>query len=198
LDKRQKFVDDVRLVWKFYIPAVASSAATIACIIGANTVSTRRNAALISAYSLTETAFREYKDKVVETIGEKKSQKIHDEIAKDHIVNTPLSTQAVIVTGDGEVLCFETLTGRYFKSSMETLRKAQNDINSKIINGGYATQNDFCILIGLPSLQYGDEVGWNTSNLLELEFSSHLAEGSRPCLAVGYSAIPVRDYYSFH
>ena len=33
--------------WKFYIPAASIGAATISCIIGANSISTRRNAALI-------------------------------------------------------------------------------------------------------------------------------------------------------
>lgn len=196
--EEQSFQDRVRLVWKLYIPAAVTGGATIVCVIGANTVSSRRNAALISAYSLAETAFKEYKTKVVETIGVNKEQKIRDEVARERVEQDPVSTREVYITGNGDVLCYETMTGRYFQSSMETLRKAQNDINAQIINSMYASQNDFCRLIGLPSTGYGEEVGWNTSNMLDLQFSTVLSDTGKPCLAIGYSVTPVRDYYKFN
>lgn len=65
-------VDTVKVAWKPYIPAAISFVATTACFIGANSVHVKRNAALAAAYKLSETALLEYKDQVVETIGEKK------------------------------------------------------------------------------------------------------------------------------
>ena len=41
-------MEKVKLTWKCYIPAVVMGATTIGCIIGANTVNMRRNAALAS------------------------------------------------------------------------------------------------------------------------------------------------------
>ena len=54
--------------WRCYIPAGAVGIATIACIVGANAIGMRRNAALLAAYTLVDTSFREYKGKVVEHI----------------------------------------------------------------------------------------------------------------------------------
>lgn len=195
--RKDLYLEILKDTWKFYIPAAAVGAATIACVIGANSINTRRNAALIGVYSLTEAAFKEYKAKVVETIGEKKEQKVRDEVAKEHMLNTPMVNSEVFITGIGEQLCYDSYTGRYFKSDIETLRRAQNDINARIINDMYASHNDFYRLINLPATKYGDEVGWNSDNLMDMEYSSHLAEDGRPCLCIEYHATPVRDYYKF-
>src|SRR5690606_1760427 len=48
------FQGKVKTTWKFYIPAGLMTGATVACVIGAHSVNTRRNAAIMSAYSLTD------------------------------------------------------------------------------------------------------------------------------------------------
>lgn len=186
------------LVWKLYIPAVATGVSTIACVVGANTISTRRNAALVSVYSLTETAFKEYRAKVAETIGDTKAQKIRDEVAKDRIDKNPVSNSEVIITGGGEQLCYESMSGRYFKSDMETIRRAMNDINARVINDMSASQNEFNDLIGLASTTYGEEVGWNLDHMLDIIFTAHLADDGRPCISLDYSVQPVRGFYKIN
>lgn len=188
----------VKRFWTLYVPAVATCGVTIACIIGVNTVHTRRSAALMSAYSLTENAFKEYKEKVVETIGTSKEQKVRDEVAKDRILNDPVSDNVIYMTGTGSVLCYETITGRYFEGDMETLRKAQNDINAQILNDMYASQNDFFREINLPPTGFGETMGWNTDKRLDLQFSSILTEDGKPCLSVGYGHLPFPQYDDIH
>jgi hypothetical protein len=77
--------DKVDLVWKQYVPAAGIAAMTIAAIISANHISTRRVAAFASAYSFAEKGFAQYKDKVLEKVGEKKEQDIRDEVAKQRL-----------------------------------------------------------------------------------------------------------------
>lgn len=194
MDKR----DIVRRYWVSYVPAVATCGVTIACIVGANTVHTRRSAALMSAYSLTETAFKEYQEKVVETVGVAKEQKVRDSVAQDRVANNPIGQNEVFVTGTGEVHCYESITGRYFKSNMESLRKAMNDVNAQIMNEMYASQNDFFRAIGLAVTGTGETVGWNTDKRLDLQFSSVLDEKGEPCLAVGYANLPFPQYDDLH
>ena len=67
-------VEVVKSCWKYYIPAAATGIASVTCLIGANRVSVRRTAALAAAYQISETALTEYRDKVIETIGEKKEK----------------------------------------------------------------------------------------------------------------------------
>lgn len=191
LDWREK----VERTWTFYIPALGSGIFTVACIIGANRIGTRRAAALAAAYSLSEKAFLDYKDKVIETIGDKKEEKVRASIAQDYVDANPVSSREVIITGSGDSLCYDTITGRYFQSSVETLRKIQNDINQQILSSMYATLHEFYQKVGLPSTLYSSEVGWNLENMLELDFSATLSEGGQPCIAVGYKTYPIRGYY---
>lgn len=52
----------IAVAWKCYIPAVAIGASTIACIMGANALNRRQQAALTSAYALVQSSYKEYKD----------------------------------------------------------------------------------------------------------------------------------------
>lgn len=186
--------DRVELTWKFYVPAAAVGTATVVCIVGANRAGARQAAAMATAYSVTERAFTEYKEKVVEQIGIKKEGEVRDAVAQSRVEKQPPVTSEIIITGAGEVLCYETISGRYFKSDMETIRKAQNDINQQIIHEMSASLNDFWFMIGLPQTSYGNTVGWNIDEQLDLHFSSVLEEG-KPCLAVGYKTLPVTEFH---
>ena len=113
--ERLKPIELVRTTWICYIPAAMTGTLSIACLIGASSVNIRRNAALAAAYSLSESALKEYQEKVIETIGEKKEQEIRDAIAKDKLQRDPIANKEVIITGRGETLCYDTITSRYFK-----------------------------------------------------------------------------------
>ena len=193
-DPREKISE----CWKFYIPPVLAGSATVACIIGAHQIGLRRNAALLGAYTLADTAFREYKEEVLEQLGRTKEQKVTDEIARKKIEGNPVSDAQVIITGGGDQLCYDMLTGRYFKSDIETIRKAANDINREIVSGNmYASLNEFWALLGLGSTVVGEELGFNLENFIDLVFSSHLADDGRPCLAVGFTQLPNKEYTNF-
>ncbi len=56
-------IEKIKVAWKPYVPAFITGTASIACLIGANSVNARRNAALATAYQLSATALSEYKEK---------------------------------------------------------------------------------------------------------------------------------------
>ncbi len=188
-DKELDKKETVRLVWKHYIPAGISGAVTIGCIIGATGSANRRTAAAASAYTVTERAFSEYREKVVEQLGDNKEQKLRDELAQSHVSDNPPKNSEILVTGNGSVLCCELYTKRYFESDMETLRRAQNDINAKILQELYVPLSDFYYLVGLPTTTNASEIGWNSDKLMELEFSTVLTEDGRPCLSFEYNYV---------
>jgi hypothetical protein len=190
-DLRDKF----ELTWRLYVPAVGVGASTAVCIVGAHRIGSRRAAAVAAAYTISEKAFTEYKEKVIEKFGEKQEREARDELQQERVDRDPVSGRAVIVTNDGDVLCYEHFAGRYFESSMEALKKAQNDTNYQIINHNYASLTDFYGRLGLPHTGVSDEVGWNSNDLLELEFSTTLSEDSRPCIAIDYNVAPFRNYH---
>ena len=187
--------EKVALVWTLYIPAASTCTTTVVAMITANQIGTRRTAAMAAAYSLTEKAFGEYREKVVEKIGERKEGAVRDELAQDRVTANPVSSTQVIMTNSGDVLCFDQHSGRYFQSDMETLKKAVNDLNYKMLNESYASLNDFYDKIGLPILPTGEDLGWNTDNKFDLSFSSVMSEDQRPCIAIDFMYGPFLNYY---
>jgi hypothetical protein len=189
--------EKVKLVWKEYIPPACIGILTIASIIGANRVGNRRAAALAVAYSVTERAFDEYKDKIVEKFGKGKEQAARDEIAQDRITKS-YDSREVLITGNGDYLCYEMHTGRYFQSTMETLLRAENTVNRQIIGDGSASLTDFYFEVGLPPTKYSDEIGWNLDHMVKLSFSATLTPENKPCMAIDFVATPIRHYYKNH
>lgn len=191
-------LDTVKLCWKCYIPAVISGVTSAACIIGASSVNAKRNAALATAYKLSEAALVEYKDKVVETIGEKKEQVIREQIDKDKVENNPVNKTEIIMTGKGNTLFFDSISKRYFKSDIEKIRRAENTLNKEMLHDmfGYVSLNDLYDEIGLERLSIGDELGWNVNKLIELDFTTQLTPDNEPCIVLTYSVEPKYNYTS--
>ena len=187
--------EKVKVAWKPYIPTAISGSMSIACVVGANSVNAKRNAALTAAYTLSETALKEYKSKVIETIGEKKEKVIKDKVAKDKVDKNPVSKTEVIVTEKGNTLCYDAISGRYFKSDIETIKKAANELNRRMISEMYISLNEFFGEIGLKETKLGDELGWNLDDgLIELDFSSQIADDGTPCIVVDYLIAPRYDF----
>lgn len=184
----------IKEYWPEFVPAIGTGVLSVACIIGANKIGSRRAAAVAAAYSLSEKAFSEYKEKVVEKIGEKKQQVVYDEIAQKSIDANPI-TKEIVITDNGDVMCYDTITGRYFLSSVETVRKAENEINKQILDDGSASLSEFYDKIGLDATAFSEEVGWNYDNMLAVKFSSVLSNNQKPCVAIHYNMSPVRNYY---
>lgn len=186
----------VKLTYKHYIPAAASGVVTIAAIVGVNSISSGRNKALLAAYGLSDAAFREYRDKVVEHIGANKEQKVMDEVNQDY-VDREMPNKQVIIASGGDVMFLDKMSGRVFESDVETVRRAENDVNYMIINDMYASLNDFYYKLGLPPNKMGDEFGWTVERPLELEsFTAAVFEG-KPVLVIDYRTQPNRGYHKF-
>lgn len=188
-------IDAVKVAWKPYIPAVVTGVFSTACLIGANSVNARRNAALATAYKLSETAFSDYKAKVIETIGEKKEQAVRDHVAKEQVEKNPVSKSEVIITEKGNTLCYDAISGRYFKSDIDKIKKAENKLNHQLLTSDYISLNEFYNELGLDNTRIGDELGWNIVNgMIDIQFSSQIAEDGTPCIVIDYSVAPNRNF----
>lgn len=177
--------ENVARVWKLYIPAGISGATTIVCIIGLRRVDGAKLAAAQAALGVSQRAYESYRAQVVEELGSKRDQLFKAKAAEQEVNK---STQGLIVAGEGSVLCYEEFTGRIFESDMQSLNRAINEINARILKHDYATLDDFYDLIGLENTMVSGQAGWGSPHLLELEFSSILHKG-RPCLAFAYNYV---------
>lgn len=182
-----------------YIPSILVGGVSIACLIGASSVNARRNAALAAAYTLSEATLKEYQEKVIETIGEKKEQSVRDAIAKDRIDKNPVSNNEVIITPVGNTLCYDAISGRYFTSDIEKLKRIENEFNRRLLSEMYLGLNEMYYELGLRCTQQGNELGWNIDDgLIEFQYSAQLADDGRPCLVVSYRVGPRYGYGDLH
>lgn len=196
-------IDTVKTTWKCYVPAVITGVASVACLIGSNSVNSRRNAALATAYKLSESAFSDYRNSVVETIGEKKEKTVRDKVSEKQVKENPVNKTEVIVTGRGQTLFFDPLSHRYFYSDMEKIKRAENRLNKDIICDPFesgVTVNDFYAEIGIPGTATGDSLGWKRANyLIDIYPSAQMAEEGtehegQPCIVLNHYNPPKYDF----
>ena len=188
-------VETVKVTWKLYLPSVLTGVASISCIIGATTISSKRNAALATAYSLSEKALIRYKDKVIETIGEKKEKEIKDKIAQDEVDKRPVSKSPVIITSKGNTLCMDYISGRYFRSDLDVIRKVINELNREMTYHNYVSLDELYDRIGLDPIKNSGRLGWNLADgLIELDISTCLSEDDEPCIVIDYNHAPKYEF----
>ena len=194
--ERLNTVDTVKVAWKCYIPTGITTALSIGCIIGANSESNKRNAALMAAYQMSESAIREYRDKVVECIGKEKEEEIRDTVIKEKIERTPIQNTEVVIVGDNNSnsLFYDTISKRYFMSSINKVDAIVNTLNYQMNNGDSCISlNEFYYEVGLPETK--NNLGWQVSRgLIEVRYSGQITEDGRSCIALDFTNPPMYNY----
>lgn len=174
-----------------YIPTAISFGVSVACIVGASSVNSRRNAALTAAYTLSESTLRTYRDKVLETVGEDKEREIRQKAAIEQQQSTPEPQTLVVSSAAGQLKCFDSLSGRYFVSTKNEIDKAVNEFNRQLRDDMRISLNDWYDLIGLDTNKLGDMLGWDIERgYVETCYASRLDEDGLPCLVVNYVEPP--------
>lgn len=149
-----------------YVPTVLSGLGTIACIVGANVLNKRNQAALVSAYALLDASYKDYRNKVIDIHGEEGDKTIRAEIAKDKA-----KEQGVPDEEDGKILFYDEYSKRFFRATNESVLRAKYEINKEVNTNFYATVNEFYDIVGLPQIDGGDIIGWSSTQLYEYYWS---------------------------
>lgn len=195
----------VKATWKCYVPAVITGVAGAAMIFTGCSVNLRRNAAITAACSLAERTAAEFKNAAREVVGEKKVQEIQEKVIDKKMAENPASAATVVLTGDGETWCYESISDRYFKTNISKVHRAEFNLLMNMIPDNYASLNDYYYELGLKNTGLGDELGWNMSQIGEvcpgstnpviIRYDSKLTDDGTPCLVIDYR-IPPRSGYS--
>lgn len=192
-------IEAVKAAWKPYIPAMVTGIVGISCIVGASAVNAKRNAVLATAYAISERTLLTYRDKVIETIGEKKEKELKNKIAQDKVDNQPVSNAQVIVTSKGNTLCMDGITRRYFRSDLDTIKKVINELNREMTYQDYVSLNNLYNKLGLETIKNGDYLGWSLSDgLIEPDYGTCLADNDEPCIVIDYKIAPKYDFDKYY
>ena len=167
-EKLTKF-ETVKTAGPVYIPAIITGAATVSCIFGANVLNKRQQAALASAYALLDNSYKEYKKKAIELYGVDADKEIVEEIARDKYEEEDDSNPS---EDDGKKLFYDIYSSRYFRATPATVSRAAYELNRMVAEDCYASLNEWFELVGLETTDYGEYVGWSSSQLYEMYWTN--------------------------
>ena len=191
-------LEKVKKTWKCYIPATIGYCTSAACIIAATSTHNKRNTMLAGAYKLSESALLEYRNKVVEIVGEEKEKEVRDSIAKDRVGDRVEDRPVITCLGNDDYLCYDMLSGRYFKSDIDKIQKVVNDMNYKLLNDNILSLNEFYYELGMKGTDIGYEQGWDISKgMIEVSFSSIISENDKPCIVMHFDNPPQYGFDRF-
>lgn len=196
-----KWSDYVRICWKVYLLTGIMLSTSIVAMILSNYIRAKRAGALATAFAITQETLRTYQDKVIEEVGKKKEEKIRDSVAKEKLKKHDKDNSMVVLTGYGNYLFFDAFSGRYFRSNIDEVKRALNDLNAKINKDFYASVNDFYDLLGLKPINAGDSLGWS-GGLVEINFSTQISDkehNEEPCMVIDFHYFePFEEYKNLH
>lgn len=179
-----------------YVPTIVVGASTLVCMFSANALNKRKQAALTSAYALLDSSFKEYKKKVEELYGEDVNLNVQKELVKDKYDENDISLE------DNKQLFYDEFSDRYFEATMEDVIRAEYAINRKISVWGGADLNEFYEELKIPTVDYGNYLGWSSGGLMEMTWSDWLdfhhekvvMDDGLECYIISMSTEPMFDY----
>ena len=206
-DEEQKdeltVVETVKTTWKPYIPAAVTGTVSVACLIGAHSVHAKRNAALATAYQLSSTALADYKEQLIETIGEKKEKVVRDKIAQKQVDEHPPKATSVYDTGNGGTLVYDPQFDKYFRCHINSIDAAVNKLNQRMSTGQSEciSLSEFYNELGVKPPAIGEDLGWNIGRdgFIEIDHSSAMVtDTGEPCVVLRYDVAPKYDYFKIN
>mgnify|MGYP006964200939 FL=1 len=166
-------------------------------MIGANSVHSRRHAALYSAYKISETAYSELKDKTKEVVSEKKVKEIKQKIAEDKVkdITSDEKKTQIIVNGDADTWFIDAMSNQPFKSSKNDLDAAVNRLNKAMMSEMYISLSQFYDEIGVPHTGVSDDIGWRIDkDDIEIDLSEATVIDGKAYIVVDFMARPTYGF----
>lgn len=193
-------VETVQTAWKPYVPAAVTCVASVGCLVGSTHISYRRNAALAAAYQLSTTTLNEFKDKMIETVGEETVKEVRDKIVQEKKDKVEKTTPTIIIAGDDDILLYEPISNQEFKSTTNKVEKAAIELNKRLTTGSEfsISLNEFLYELGLKDSTIGKDIGWSADKLIDISFDVETNDHGKPRLRIAYLTPPehgYRDYY---
>lgn len=141
-----------------YLPTIAAGTGTLICLFGANVLSRRQQASLISAYAALDQAFADYRAKVVAFGGKELDKAAQDAVEaeqKDKDEDRPPWDEVQTFYLQGYP--------KFFDRTMEQVRTAEYVLNRNFVLRGSATFNEFLRFLGVDDLgEEGERIGWES------------------------------------
>lgn len=188
-EKKKVTVETVKKLAPIVAPPVIAATGTIVAVCAGYKSASKQIATLSALYSMSEKALADQLEKTKEIVGPKKAQDIADAITDKKVKDNPIDKNTIINTGKGTTLCLDDMSGRYFYSSAEEIKKACNTINKRMMDEYYISLNELYDELGLPDITLGEDVGFNIDDgLIDIDhiLGATLHNNETPVLVLNY------------
>lgn len=187
--------EKVGATWKCYILPTIACGTTIFLMVWSHKIQGKKLVALASAYSLTDTAFRNYRNKVEEVVSNKKIEEINHGLNQDKVSEMTSIDNDILATNRGDVLCVDVWTGLKFYSNASNIKDAINAVNAEMVGDIYVRLGYLYEQLGIPPQlmpKCGNELGWNVlaDKQVRVEIDSCLDKENIPTLTMEYFPKP--------
>ena len=160
---------------KLYAPSVALGVLSVGCLVGSHSVMQKRNAALSAAYLTVDKSFKEYKQRVIDRVGEEVEKEIRYGIKAEEVVETVTDedgnektvTETVKMMNPNlysDYARFFDEASPYWQKDPEynlVFLKAQQQYANDLLRAkGRLFLNDVYDMLGIEKTKAGQIVGW--------------------------------------
>ena len=141
---------------------------TAACILGAQFLNQKKQAALVSTCKLLEEAYNDYRVKVKEIGGDDVYNQVEEAVAKsiydqdydiigdhDSLANPECERARLFYIDDG-------YNRKWIETDPVRIMNGEYEVNRKLHSNGGVYLNDFNRAIGLPEIPAGWDLGWSS------------------------------------
>lgn len=168
-------------IGKIYTPAIGLGVLSLTCILASHNILRQRNAALAAAYTIVDTGFKNYRNRVIERFGEEVDKELRFNINEKEVeeVVVDKNGKEKIVKKKAKICEGSGLNGldgysdyaRFFDSSSRDWKKdpeynlmylkTQEQYANDLLRGkGYLYLNEVYNLLDIPETKAGQVVGW--------------------------------------
>lgn len=182
----------IKLYARIYTPPAIAVLATGACIVGAHSISVKRESSLLLAYEGTRQMYDRYRSTVQERLGPEEKQ-----IAEKAASKAQPIPRETIVYGEGDCLFYDAYSGRYFKSTVNKIDRVVNELNYTLLREMCVSLNEFYAGIGLDGISLGDQLGWNEQRQIEVHYGAKVSEEGKAVVIVDFVVEPTEKWFKF-
>lgn len=180
----------IKIYAKIYAPPAIAILATGACVLGAHSISVKRESSLLLAYEGTRQVYDRYRASVQDRLGPEEKQ-----IAEKAASKAQPIPRETIVYGEGDCLFYDAYSGRYFKSTVNKIDRVVNELNYTLLREMCVSLNEFYAGIGLEGISLGDQLGWNEQRQIEVHYGSRVTDDGRACIVLDFVIEPTERWY---
>lgn len=199
-DEEPTEFDYLKATWKCYIPAASAGILTIACILSANALNKKQQAALVGAYTFGAKMLNDYREKAKELFGDNSDHDIRSAIVKGRLKDKDLEEPV-----DGNLLFYDEYSGEYFERTLVEVQDAEYQLNRKFVIDGAVKLNEFYELLDLPKTKTGDIIGWSTEagvafygyQWIDVEHELVVLDDGLECYILNFLSAPTMDYLNY-